>query len=141
LSQLEALTLLNNLISQAHSNCDSNIITIALSSNKFLTIHLVMNSLAQLPYETLLFIEHQNTWHHMRHVHHYLPCGRQVYFKWDWDNPPWHEGITVRVTHIRPVITPGRNFRQQYKVNYPEESGTESDETYSDSDQSFKVDE
>ena len=98
-----------------------------------------MNNLDQLPYKTLFFIKHQNTWHHMGYVHHYLPGGREVHCKWDWDIPPWHEGVTVPVSHIRPVITPRRNFRQQYRVNYPEESGTESDDTYSDSDESFEV--
>ena len=63
-----------------------------------------------------------------------------VHCKWDLDSPPWHEDVTVPVTHIKPVITPGSNLRYQYRVNYPEESGSDSDETYSDSDQSFEVD-
>ena len=75
----------------------------------------------------------------MGYVHHYLPGGHEVHCKWDWDNPPWHEGITVPIKYIRPVIVAGRHFRYQHRVNYPEESGTDGDSRYSDSDKSFEV--
>ena len=63
-----------------------------------------------------------------------------VHCKWNWDRPAKHEGYTTPVTHIKPVITPGRSLRHQYRVNYPEESGSDSDQSYSDSDQSFGID-
>ena len=98
-----------------------------------------MNYLDQLPYLTLVFIKHQKAWHHIEYVHLYLPGGLEAHCKWDWDNPPWHESVTVPVTHIRSVIIAGRNFRHQHRVNYPEESGTDNDSSYFDSDESFEV--
>ena len=127
---------IKNLIRKVRSNCHLNIIIITAVTVFYicLTKYLVMNNLYQLPYGTRVFIRYQNTCHHQGYVHHYLPGGNEVHCKWIWDNPPWYVGITVPVTHIQPVIVAGRNFRHQDRVNYPEESGTDDDSSYSDSD-------